>query len=115
KDGSGSFFCGQCGRHSAIDYLMQMHGWDFAHAAKEIEDVLGEVKFNPAGAKSCDSKARSAMQRLWDQGRSIQRGDFVDLWFSGRGVGQETYSRWMRKVERCEYVDDDGRKSWHPA
>lgn len=115
KDGSGAFFCGQCGRHSAIDYLMQINGWDFAQAATEIEGILGEVKFNPAGARTCDRKARNAMQKLWDQGRPIERGDFVDLWFSRRGVGQQSYSRWLRKVDKCEHINAEGHKSWHPA
>lgn len=115
KDNTGAFFCGQCGRHSAIDYIMKLNGWDFAQTAKEIENVLGEVRFNPAGVRSCDRKERNAMQKLWDQARPIERGDFVDLWFSGRGIGQQSYSRWLRKVDQCEYVDAEGHKSWHPA
>lgn len=115
KDGSGAFYCGQCGSHSPVDYLMQTNGWDFARTAKEVEAVLGEVKFNPNRTKSNDTSARAAMQALWDRGQPVVAGDFVDAWFIGRGIGQAAYCRWLKKIDDAEYVDDDGRKSWHPA
>jgi putative DNA primase/helicase len=94
---------------------MQVNSWDFARAAKEIEGVLGEVKFNPIRTKANDTNARAAMQTLWDCGKPIVAGDFVDAWFIARGIGQPVYCRWLKKVDEAEYVDDDGRKSWHPA
>lgn len=115
KDGAGLFYCNQCGSHSPVDFLMHVNGWDFARAAKEIEGVLGEVKFSQRRAKANDAGARNAMQKLWDQAAPIASGDFVDAWFAGRGVGQSAYCRWLKKVDHAEYVDDDGRKSWHPA
>lgn len=115
KDGSGAFYCGQCGIHSPVDYLMHINGWDFAKAAKEIEGVLGEVTFAPSKAKANDANARRAMQTLWDRATPIVAGDFVDRWFTGRGIGQPAYCRWLKKIDRAEYVHDDGGKSWHPA
>ncbi|MDR7034513.1 toprim domain-containing protein [Mesorhizobium sp. BE184] len=114
KDGTGAFYCGQCKQHSAVDYLMQINGWDFAQAAKEIEGVLGEAKFCRK-KNADDSAARAAMQKTWDQAVPVVAGDFVDLWFANRGIRQETYCRWLKKIDLAEYVDDEGRKSRHPA
>ncbi|MHA6645661.1 DUF7146 domain-containing protein [Mesorhizobium sp. A623] len=77
--------------------------------------MLGEVKFSPSPTRANDASARNAMQKLWDQAAPIAAGDFVDTWFSGRGIAQSTYCRWLKKIDRAEYVDDDGHKSWHPA
>ena len=114
-DGSGKFFCGQCGSHGPVDYLMQINGWDFAKAAKEIEDVLGEVKFSQTRSKTDSAAGRASMQALWDRGREIVADDFVDRWFAGRGVRQGAYCRWLRAVDSAEHVDEDGRKTWHPV
>lgn len=115
KDGTGAFYCGQCGSHSAVDYLMYVNGWDFARTAKEVEGVIGDAKFAPSRAKANDAAARRAMQSLWDSALPVLPGDFVDAWFIGRGIGQPAYCRWLKKLDRAEHVDDDGNKSWHPA
>jgi putative DNA primase/helicase len=94
---------------------MHINAWDFAKTAKEVEGVLGEVKFTPGRAKANEASVRNTMQKLWDQAAAIVHGDFVDAWFVGRGVGQAAYCRWLKKIDRAEHVDDDGRKSWHPA
>jgi putative DNA primase/helicase len=115
KDGTGAFYCGQCGTHSPVDYLMHVNAWDFARAAKEIEGVIGDVKFAPSRAKANDAAARRAMQSLWDRALPVLAGDFVDAWFIGRGIGQPAYCQWLKKIDLAEYVDEDGNKSWHPA
>lgn len=55
KDGSGSWFCNKCGGKACtggggngMDLLMRRTGWDFAEAAKRIEQHLGLAKPVPA-------------------------------------------------------------------
>jgi putative DNA primase/helicase len=119
KDGDGRYICNPngngCGAGSGIDLVMKFNGWDFARAAKEIEAVIGEVKFRPVRPKSDDPDARDAMQRLWDRCNLIAPGDFVDRYLASRGVGQTTYPRWLRKCESVKHETADGVKSWHPA
>jgi putative DNA primase/helicase len=50
KDGSGSWFCNQCGGKdqrggagSGIDLLMRRQGWSFVEAARQVEAFLGLV------------------------------------------------------------------------
>lgn len=115
KDGDGLFYCGQCRSHSPTDYLMHVNGWDFATAAKEIEAVMGEVRFKPVKPKASDPEARGAMQKLWETSSLIKPGDFVDRYFASRGIQQEAYPRWLRKHESIEHKTEDGARSWHPA
>jgi putative DNA primase/helicase len=115
KDGDGLFFCGQCGSHSPTDFLMHANGWDFATAAKEIESVMGDVRFRAPKQKASDPEARGAMQRLWDGSGLIKQGDFVDRYLASRGIGQEAYPRVLRKIESAEHRTEDGVRSWHPT
>lgn len=114
KDDAGLFYCNQCRSISPIDLLMRMKGWDFATAAKEIEAVLGEVPVTRSTSKNAPS-ARRSMQRLWDSGRPIEAGDFVDRYLASRGVRQDQYARWLRKSDSVIHRTDDGMESRHPA
>jgi len=39
--GGGEYFCSGCGAGGGFDLLCQKFGWDFGHAAKEVDKVLG--------------------------------------------------------------------------
>lgn len=114
KGDTGAFYCGQCGPKGPVDYIMQTNGWDFAHAAKEIEAVLGETKFTPT-KKPDSASQRKAMQTLWDQGKPIAAGDIGDMWFANRGIRQDNYPRCLRLVDLTDHVDEESHRTWHPA
>ena len=64
KDGSGSWFCNQCGGKdqrggagSGIDLLMRRQGWSFVEAARQVEAFLGLVPDQQ------DNRAGSATSR----------------------------------------------------
>jgi putative DNA primase/helicase len=59
KDGSGSWFCNQCGGKdqrggagSGIDLLMRRQGWSFVEAARQVEAFLGLVPDDTGGIAS---------------------------------------------------------------
>lgn len=61
KDGSGSWFCNQCGGKSqsggggtGMDMLMRRNGWSFAEAAKRIEQHLGIASIPPPPTKGAE-------------------------------------------------------------
>jgi putative DNA primase/helicase len=69
KDGSGSWFCNQCGGKdqrggagSGIDLLMRRQGWNFVEAARQVEAFLGLV---PDGQDTSSGKASSRSGRPW--------------------------------------------------
>jgi phage/plasmid primase-like uncharacterized protein len=41
RDGSGSYYCGQCGAGVGIIMLRKKHGWDFKTACDEIDKIIG--------------------------------------------------------------------------
>ena len=47
----GEWICNQCGTGDGFDLLTRWHGWDFATAAKEVEQVAGHARqeFRPQG------------------------------------------------------------------
>ena len=41
KDGSGSYYCGQCGPGPGLLLLRKLHGWDHRTACDEVDKVIG--------------------------------------------------------------------------
>lgn len=69
KDGSGSWFCNQCGGKdqrggagSGMDLLMRRQGWSFVEAARQVEAFLGLV---PDGQDTSSSAGSSRKGKPW--------------------------------------------------
>lgn len=63
--GNGDYFCSHCGPGSGFDLIMGRNDWDFAHAAQEVDKVLGtkiEEVFQP---RVDMEKRRRDMNFLW--------------------------------------------------
>lgn len=54
KDGSGSYYCNQCGPGNGVLALRKLHGWTFAQACTEIDKIIGTEprKESPAAPRS---------------------------------------------------------------
>jgi len=64
KDGTGSFFCSQCGAGSGLDFVMRARGWDFAKAAKEVDGLVGVIPIQERQAERTEAQKRDAVRRL---------------------------------------------------
>lgn len=113
KDGSGSFICGQCGRHSPIDFLMKMKGWDFPTAAQEVERIMGDVR--PTVRKDNSEWALRERRAIWKESEPIEHGDIVDRYLAGRAIVMKRFPESLRKVDRMEHRSEDGSRTWHPG
>lgn len=80
-NGTGSYFCNQCGAGSGIDLLMKFHGWDFKQAANEVERVLGYCKETPPRSTSDPLKRLRAIQAS-----ANPPGDAVVQYLKNRGL-----------------------------
>lgn len=63
--GNGDYFCSHCGPGSGFDLIMGKNDWDFAHAAQEVDKVMGnkiEQVFQP---RVDIEKRRRDMNFLW--------------------------------------------------
>jgi len=73
KDGSGSYYCNQCGPGIGIVLVQKVNGWDFKTAAAEIDKIIGErpAPPQPAGPSADDKREqdrrRAALQRVLDE------------------------------------------------
>lgn len=84
KHGNGGFICNQCGAGNGFDLLMHVHGWDFATAAKKVDEIVGNVEAEPVKPK-LDERARAEMlNRLWGSSHKLTDGDPAMAYLSGR-------------------------------
>ncbi|NBB07879.1 DUF7146 domain-containing protein [Pseudomonas monteilii] len=113
KSGTGSFYCGQCGPKSAVDFVMHRRGWDFPTAAREIEAIVGDIKAQPIKRSAVGGTA--AMKRFWQNSEKIIKGDFVDRYLRSRGIVLDAYPAALRKHPIAEHIDVDGKRTIHPA
>ena len=66
SDGNGTWVCNQCGGGTGMDLLMKAQGWDFRHAAQEVDRILGNVDIDVPGKPAMsDETRRRLMNDLW--------------------------------------------------
>jgi len=106
KDGSGSYFCNQCGPGPGIMLARKLHGWDHATACGEIDRIIGtDAPVTPqARPVTADSSRAAAIKRALDEAR--QR-EVVDAYLKRRGL--DISSPVLRGCARCPYYDDARR------
>lgn len=84
QNGNGGYICGQCGAGSGFSLLMGVNGWDFATAARRVDEIVGNVEAEPI-RKEMDPRARADMlNRLWTGGKPVAAGDPAFAYLSGR-------------------------------
>src|SRR5437763_6046736 len=67
KDGSGSYYCHQCGAGRGLLLVRKKNGWSFKEACDQIDKIVGLGPPQPpqAEAPKADTKARrAAIERL---------------------------------------------------
>ncbi len=84
KDGSGSYFCSQCGPGYGIQLLMRYHGWDFAKAASEVDRVIGKVQDDKMTQKISVGKKMAFIKRTLSESRKVTAGDPVATYLKRR-------------------------------
>jgi putative DNA primase/helicase len=84
KEGRGTWFCSHCGSGDGFKLLQRMYGWDFKHAAKEVDRLVGAV---PAGAIVQERTEESKLQSLrsvWSGSRPVTKNDPVWMYLNRR-------------------------------
>src|SRR4029077_11127106 len=92
--GDGGYFCrnmGPCGPgFDGFKLLMKMHGWDFARAAREVDNVLCNGRPQLRTTVETAAVGRPPdweyMCRLWADGRAISSTDPVGGYLASRGL-----------------------------
>jgi putative DNA primase/helicase len=87
REGSGSYYCNQCGAGTGAILLRKLHGWDFKTACDEIDAIIGTDA--PAPAREPKTAADDTERKR----RAIERviagaitPSIVADYFAGRGL-----------------------------
>jgi putative DNA primase/helicase len=114
RDGSGSYFCNQCGPGPGLLLIRKLHGWDHATACREVDKIIiGAEPARPLPAKAIcrdSDKAATAIKRLLAEAR---RPEVVADCLARRGLAVS--SPVLRGHPRCPYWTDHKVVTYHPA
>jgi putative DNA primase/helicase len=107
RDGSGSYFCNQCGPGPGILLLRKFKRWDHATACREVDLLVGTdapVEAAPRRAQAGQDSRLQAVQRAID--RATDRR-VVDAYLARRGLSISSLI--LRGDAYCPYFDDERR------
>src|SRR3954447_3297839 len=107
RDGSGSYYCNQCGAGVGVILVRKLHGWDHKTACNEIDKIIGAER-GPAkpAMPECDGRERRAAAI----GRTIaaaRSSDIVAAYLQRRGL--TVTSPVLLGDPRCLYYADARR------
>jgi putative DNA primase/helicase len=85
KEGSGSYYCNQCGAGVGMILIRKLKGWDFATAARAVDEIIGSDA-KPQLVQGCPDaeKHRSAIELTINDAQSPE---IVSDYLRSRGLG----------------------------
>jgi putative DNA primase/helicase len=115
KEGRGTWYCSHCGSGDGFKLLQQVYGWDFKHAAKEVDRIVGTVRAGAVAQERTEESKRQALRAIWAASRTVSTGDPV--WkYLNRRAGVDMAPGDIRFHPALRYVDEDGAsRGEHPA
>jgi putative DNA primase/helicase len=84
KEGRGTWYCAHCGSGDGFKLLQRVYGWDFKHAAKEVDRVVGTVAAGAITQERTEESKLEALRTAWKASRAVTKGDPVWLYLNGR-------------------------------
>ncbi len=111
----GDYFCSQCGAGKGVRLLMKVKGWDFATAAKRVDEIIGKspaiLRQEPHEARLPDKRG---LRELWTVSRRMEAGDPVATYLAARGIDVKV-PRCIRYVPEMDYRHEDNTHTTHPG
>ena len=128
KNGSGSFYCNQCGPGYGLKLLQLYHGWNFTEALNRVAqalDITSEFwRYTPSTTpsknivtKNEDFEWRKKILRAtWLRSKPIRNGDSVDCYLKSRRIALTAFPSVLRHHPQLDYYSEDNRcTGCHPA
>jgi len=106
REGSGSYYCNQCGPGPGLLLIRKLRGWDHKTACAEVDKIIGSSTAAPPtnhAPKTAAGKP-AAIQRLL---RDANQPDVVTAYLRRRGLA--VTSDVLRGYWRCPYYDESGK------
>lgn len=106
---AGGWYCSQCGKGDGFELLQRLHGWSFAQAAAEVEQLLPGL---PAAAPAPKRDPGVALNRV--RAQALPAGEVLEVvrYLHQRGL---TVPPGLEAHPRLAYYDDDRRLVGHYA
>lgn len=82
--GTGSYFCSQCGHGFGIDLLMKFKGWDFKTAAKQIDQIIGNVTQVEIKMERSEAEKVAQIRKVLKECKAVSVGDPVHKYLKMR-------------------------------
>lgn len=64
KDGTGTYFCNNCGAGDGFKLLMQLKGWTFGEALKEIAPLVGQVALSSKESRQTPEQVAAYLKSI---------------------------------------------------
>ncbi len=114
REGTGSYYCNQCGAGSGLILVRKKNGWNHAEACQEVDKIIGTDRPRPVpqpGKPPTDAQSRlSAINRLLAE---ADRPDVVDSYLRRRGLAVS--SPVLQGHGACPYFIDGRMSGRYPA
>jgi putative DNA primase/helicase len=96
KNGDGTWICNQCsnGVQSGVTLALRFTELPYREMAQQVEHLIGHARPEPPPPPKQDPS--DWLKRLWRDAEPVRRGDVVDRYLRGRGVGLDVYPRCLR-------------------
>lgn len=105
QDGGGGFICNICGAGNGFDLLMKTKGWDFKTAAREVDQIVGNVSSEPVRQKINPDRQLELLRSLWRASTPMQEGDPAHQYLSGRVPLPKGIPAGLRYAPACRMPD----------
>lgn len=117
KNGSGSYYCNQCGPGLGLMLLQKMNGWDYATACREVDEIIGTDRPMSATTRTPapdpeierDRRRRQIVEIL----EEADAPEIVRDYLAGRGL--RTFPEVLRGHRGIAYFDDGRARGRYPA
>jgi putative DNA primase/helicase len=109
RDGSGSYYCNQCGPGAGIMLVRKLNKWDHATACRAIDEIIGSAPPPPRHNGQERKQGRSPAQLMAE---ATDPG-IVRQYLASRGLS--TFPAVLRGHRRLAYLDDGKFLGLFPA
>jgi putative DNA primase/helicase len=102
KDGSGSYYCNQCGAGTGIILIRKLKGWDYATACREIDKIIGTTGPCQPRPVPC-GESHDRLKRIERVIAGATDGAIIESYLAGRGLNaRSTVLRGHRRLYHAE-------------
>ena len=97
KEGKGTYFCSGCGAGDGMKLAMEYTGKAFVDAARDIDGLLGNIKFDTKRPQAMSDDQRKNMLRdTYTATQPIEAGDAAHKYLESRGIDEIIYPDALR-------------------